>query len=151
MILHNNRLPADNSHAISGLICYFWKSDKICNCSLLQIKGGAWRVKNDLSYDFCGSCLIKGNNGIPSQWLINLLWIQLFILIRVCRVCIKNCTHYYSWTHCMLANFHTFVEICCLFFNLINFYKKKSFRNTIRVSNCIDSDHNVSSDLGPNS
>ena len=32
---------ADHSHEISNLICYFWKSNKIWNCGLLQIIGGA--------------------------------------------------------------------------------------------------------------
>ena len=44
MILHENRLPADDSHEISCLICYFRKSDKIFKCHLLQIIGGALRV-----------------------------------------------------------------------------------------------------------
>ena len=44
MILHENRLPADDSHEISCLICYFLKSDKILNCRLLQIIGVALRV-----------------------------------------------------------------------------------------------------------
>ena len=46
MILHENRLPADDSHEISCLICYFGKSGKICNCHLLQIIGGALWVKS---------------------------------------------------------------------------------------------------------
>ena len=41
MIFHENRLPADNSHEISCLICYFLKSSKTLNCRLLQIIGGA--------------------------------------------------------------------------------------------------------------
>ena len=45
MILHENRLPADDSHEISCLICYFWKSGKIGNCRLLQVIGGTLRVK----------------------------------------------------------------------------------------------------------
>ena len=45
MILHETRLSADDSHDISCLICYFWKSGKIWNCHLLQIIGGALRVK----------------------------------------------------------------------------------------------------------
>ena len=45
MILHENRLPADDSHERSCLIFYFWKSGKICNRRLLQIIGGALRVK----------------------------------------------------------------------------------------------------------
>ena len=49
MIYHENRLPADDSHEISCLICYFWKSRKILKCRLLQIIGGALRVKVDLS------------------------------------------------------------------------------------------------------
>ena len=43
MIIHENRLPADDSHEISCLICYFWKSGKIWNCCLLQIIGSASR------------------------------------------------------------------------------------------------------------
>ena len=39
-----NRLPADDSHEISCLIGYFWKSSKIWNCRLLQIIDGALRV-----------------------------------------------------------------------------------------------------------
>ena len=45
MILLENRLPADDSHEISCLICYFRKSGKILNCFLLQIIGGALWVK----------------------------------------------------------------------------------------------------------
>ena len=41
MIFHENHLAADNSHEISCLICYFWKSSKIWNRHLLQIIGGA--------------------------------------------------------------------------------------------------------------
>ena len=41
MTFHENRLPADDSHDISCLICYFWKSDKIWKCRLLQIIDGA--------------------------------------------------------------------------------------------------------------
>ena len=44
MIFHENRLPGDDSHKISCLICYFLKSGKILNCRLLQIIGGALRV-----------------------------------------------------------------------------------------------------------
>ena len=44
MILHENRLPADDSQEIACLICYFLQSGKIFNC-LLQIIGGALRVK----------------------------------------------------------------------------------------------------------
>ena len=44
MIFHENFLPADNSHEISCLICYFWKGGKIWNCRLLQIVGDALRV-----------------------------------------------------------------------------------------------------------
>ena len=45
MILHENHLPADDSHEISCLICYFGKSGKIFNSRLLEIIGGALRVK----------------------------------------------------------------------------------------------------------
>ena len=45
MIVHDNRLPADDSHELSCLICYLKnktkKPSKICYCRLLQIIGGA--------------------------------------------------------------------------------------------------------------
>ena len=41
MIFHENRLPAEDSHEISCLICYFRKGGKILNCRLLQIIGDA--------------------------------------------------------------------------------------------------------------
>ena len=44
MIFHENHLPADDSHEISCLICYFLEGVKILNCRLLQIIGGALRV-----------------------------------------------------------------------------------------------------------
>ena len=47
MILHENRLPADDSHEISCLIGYFLKSGKILNCRLLQIIGGALRANSN--------------------------------------------------------------------------------------------------------
>ena len=45
MIFHENCLSADNSHEISRLICYFLKKQQNWNCRLLQIVGGASRVK----------------------------------------------------------------------------------------------------------
>ena len=45
LIFHENCLPADNSHEISCLVYYFWKSSKIGNCRLLQIIGGTLWVK----------------------------------------------------------------------------------------------------------
>ena len=44
MVIHENHLPADDSHEISCLICYFGKSSKILNCRLLQIIDGALRA-----------------------------------------------------------------------------------------------------------
>ena len=46
MIFHENRLPADDSHEIPCLICYFQKGGKIWNCRLLQIIGGVLRVND---------------------------------------------------------------------------------------------------------
>ena len=50
MILHENRLAADDSHEISCLICFFLLKRqiffKLLSHSLLQIIGGALRVKN---------------------------------------------------------------------------------------------------------
>ena len=59
--------------------------------------------------------------------------------------------HENTLTLCMLGNFHAFVVACCLFSKLN--VSKNSFRNTIKVSNCLDPDqdrHSVGPDLGPN-
>ena len=45
MLFHEYCLPADDSHEISCLICYFEKAAKFEYCRLLQIIGGALRVK----------------------------------------------------------------------------------------------------------
>ena len=45
MLFHENPLPADDSHEISCSIWNFWKSGKIWNGPLLQIIGGALKVK----------------------------------------------------------------------------------------------------------
>ena len=63
MIYHENFLPADNSHEISCLICYFLKSGKILNFRLLQIIGGALRVKDEMYYYF----QISENGRIPTS------------------------------------------------------------------------------------
>ena len=52
MIFQENRLPADDSHEISCLICYIWKSSKIWKCRLLQIIGGALGVNPNLPPPF---------------------------------------------------------------------------------------------------
>ena len=63
MIFHENRLPSDDFHEISCLICYFWNSGKIWNCRLLKIVGGALRVNTyptsrlHLSSSACLFCL----------------------------------------------------------------------------------------------
>ena len=64
-------------------------------------------------------------------------------------------------TRCMLGNFACFFFVICGFLflnfffqkNLSGIFSKKSFRNTIRVSNSLDPDqarHFVGPDLGPN-
>ena len=45
MISHENRLPADDSHEISCLICYLKPPSKLWICRLLQIIGSDLRVK----------------------------------------------------------------------------------------------------------
>ena len=61
MIVLDNHLPADDSHEKSCLIVIFGKkNDKICNCRLLQIIGGALWLNSMLTllaglevYIFC--------------------------------------------------------------------------------------------------
>ena len=86
MILHENPLPAGDSHEISCLICYFWKSCKICNHRLLQIIGGALRVNNQMPWKarYCPLwdcylnllfCVFTGSN--TRMYLINTLLSEL--------------------------------------------------------------------------
>ena len=94
MILHENRLPADDSHEISCLKSYFWKSRKIWNCRLLQIIGGPIWFKDNI----CSMCFFK---------------------IIFAYLCHSRCaTKKQILNLCMLGNFLCF---CCrlLFFFLI--------------------------------
>ena len=61
MVLHENCLPADDSHEISCLILLFLKKRQIFNCSLLQIKGGALRV-NDVGKKISSTFIIMGES-----------------------------------------------------------------------------------------
>ena len=58
MIFHENRLPADDAHEISYIICYFLKSGKIFNCRLLQIIGGALCVKEIMQLTEMNLCML---------------------------------------------------------------------------------------------
>ena len=61
-------LPADDSHEILCLICYFWKSGKIRNRRMLQIIGGALRLNSFLaSGDFCHLLITFVNSLDPDQ------------------------------------------------------------------------------------
>ena len=69
MILHENRLPADDSHEISCLICYSSKSSTILYCRLLQIIGGALNFllqilnivkESNAANAICADCKSKG-------------------------------------------------------------------------------------------
>ena len=61
MIFHEIRLPADDSHEISCLICYFWKKkSKIWNFRPLQIIGDALRVKGE-------SFIIRQDSEVPKN------------------------------------------------------------------------------------
>ena len=63
MIFHENPLLADDSHEISSLICYVRKSGKILNCHLLQIIGGALRVRLFLFFQLATVAkLLQGND-----------------------------------------------------------------------------------------
>ena len=83
-MFHENRLPADNSHEISFLICYFLKSGKIWKCHLLQIIGGALRVKPDwpISSDIdlssqSRTCLyIRVRQTVRLDALSGLIWVE---------------------------------------------------------------------------
>ena len=62
------------------------------------------------------------------------------MLFKVFYYCINAC----CLTHCMLGKFHAFV-VYRLFSKL--FFSKKSFRNTIRVSNGLDPDQGITFNL----
>ena len=63
MIFHENRLPADDSHEISYLICYCGKGSKILNCRMLQIIGGALWAKSSLD-------ISPSESGPPQVWTL---------------------------------------------------------------------------------
>ena len=77
MILHENRLPADDSHEISCLVGYFRKSGKILNCHLLQIIGGALWVTlfntSDLKKGLCKQSNIEHTDKMTQLDLIHCL------------------------------------------------------------------------------
>ena len=70
------------------------------------------------------------------------------------NICLDNLLIYsYELTLCMLGNFSCLFVICGFVFYKINFFKKRNFRNTIRVSNSLDPDQAsrfFRPDLGPN-
>ena len=56
-----------------------------------------------------------------------------------------------NYLHACWVIFHAFVDVCLLFSKLT--FKKKSFRNIIRISNSFDADHerlSFGTDLAPN-
>ena len=78
MILHENRLPADDSHEIC-LICYFRKDSKILNCCLLQIIGGALWVKADT----CVMCILLTIIDVYSAHFFSVMPIRKILLITL--------------------------------------------------------------------
>ena len=95
-------------------------------------------------------------------WVSNRLYTDQAVMS--CLICVQNvCKDYQQimlegkdlsnqLTLGMLDIFSCICQCSWLFFK-INFLKKKSFRNTIRVSNGLDPDqvrHNVGRNLGPN-
>ena len=69
MELQENRLPADESHEISCLICCFWKSGKIWNCRLLQIVDGALWKKSDAARPYLKSLCLLCCYSAVSEWV----------------------------------------------------------------------------------
>ena len=73
---------------------------------------------------------------------------EISILIRICEIIHYKKQYHILLSICMLGNLSCF--FCCL----LTFYKITSSKNTIRVSNSLDTNedrHSVSLDLGPNS
>ena len=76
MILHENRLPADDSQEISCLIRYFSKSGKSFNCRLLQIIGGVLSV----NYILCSCTMSKAlrKNGFDHGFHSDLIMTSMY-------------------------------------------------------------------------
>ena len=68
MIFHENRLPADDSHKIPCLICYFEEVAKFGFFHLLQIIGGTLWVKG-LRAEQTHYCFQSMKYSIRYKWL----------------------------------------------------------------------------------
>ena len=129
MIFHENCLPADDSHEISCLICYFWKTSKIWNCRLLQIIGGALR-------DNIGC-------GAHGKHLVDMFSVhshnKCFFLHEACFVVLVNSLH--------AGKFFTIFCRLLFFFKIIVF--EKFFQEYHQSVKQFGSRSNVGPDLGP--
>ena len=98
MIFYENCLMEDDSHKISCLIGYFWKRDKIWNCRLLQIIGGALWVKRDrimalraLSHHLRDALIIKinqlVNDSVTSPFRVKSVYQKIFFFFLNQNIC----------------------------------------------------------------
>ena len=85
MIYHENRLPADDSHEISCLICYFWNSGKIWNCHLLQIIGGALRVNCRLNVNCNYPVYLPGSSPFVATCLLFCIIVAFLVVCWFCK------------------------------------------------------------------
>ena len=109
MIFHENRLPADDSHEMSCLICYFWKRGKIWNCPLLHIIDGALWVNNAFT---------SANSADT--------WDPRYLLQTPLQISSQHLNSYSKVANkmCMLSNFSCF---CCHLLTFCRIYFLKIF------------------------
>ena len=83
MIFHENRLPADDSHEISCLICYFRKKNsKTVNCRLLQIIATLAELKEKCNYYILyGRMMLKYYATVEIIYLSYLLELVIILLL----------------------------------------------------------------------
>ena len=82
MILHENRLPADDSHEISCLICYYLKNAQNLKLSSAANYSGALRV-NGIWLDKYWDFTYTAHTGKLSTRIIHTLVLCTFVRIRV--------------------------------------------------------------------
>ena len=106
-------------------------------------------VGGGFNFDFSVVLLLLSDE---ASLFVSSIFSDFTVSIWFCSLGIICKNYSQTWlTHCLLGNFSCFFVVCWFFSKL--FFWKKSFRNTIRMSNSMDPDQArrfVGPDLGPN-
>ena len=147
MIFHENRLPADDSHEITCLICYFWKAGNSKLSSAANYIDGALHVSiwtflcfrsSHLSLNITISIILNCLYIFTKSFIYECKHLFLFEVISSPGISFNHPLALRMLTLCPLGNFSCFF-VGSWFFSKSTF-SKNSFRNTIWVSNRLDPD-----------